>query len=77
MKETEEDTSNKKQEEEEEGGRGGEEDDTGGSSHPAETNPTRNHEITCSIPGLAQQVKDLALLWCRLAVVALIRPLAW
>ena len=27
-----------------------------------ETNPTRNHEVTGSIPGLAQRVKDLALL---------------
>ena len=26
------------------------------------TNPTRNHEVVCSIPGLAQWVKDLALL---------------
>ena len=25
-------------------------------------NPTRNHEVVCSIPGLAQWVKDLALL---------------
>ena len=25
------------------------------------TNPTRNHEVECSIPGLAQGVKDLAL----------------
>ena len=26
------------------------------------TNPTRNHEVVSSIPGLAQWVKDLALL---------------
>ena len=25
------------------------------------TNPTRNHEVVGSVPGLAQQVKDLAL----------------
>ena len=53
-------------------------------------NPTRNHEVVGLIPGLTQWVKDLALvlplpsedpallwLWCRLAAVALIRPLAW
>ena len=26
------------------------------------TNPTRKHEVVCSIPGLTQWVKDLALL---------------
>ena len=43
------------------------------------TNPTRNHEAAGSILGLAQRVKDAALLWlwCRPAVTAPIRPLAW
>ena len=43
------------------------------------TNPTRNHEVEGAIPGLAQWVKDLALLWlwCRPAAIAPIGPLAW
>ena len=44
-----------------------------------EANPTRNREVSRSIPSLAQWVKDPALLWlwCRLAATASIRPLAW
>ena len=43
------------------------------------TNPARNHDVAGSIPGLAQYVKDLALLWLwsRPAATAAIRPLAW
>ena len=43
------------------------------------TNPTRNHKVSGSIPGLTEWVKDLVLLWlwCGLAAIALIRPLAW
>ena len=58
----------------------------------AETNPTRNHEVAGSIPGLALWVKDLVScdvscrlgldpewlwLWRRPAATAPIRPLAW
>ena len=47
-----------------------------GSSHHSavETNPTRNYEVSSSIPSLAQWVKDPALPW---ASTAPIRPLAW
>ena len=43
------------------------------------TNPTRNHGVVGLIPGLAQEVKDPALLWlwCRLAATAPIRPPGW
>ena len=49
------------------------------SSHrgAAEMNPTRNHEVAGLIPGHDQWVKDLALLWCRSAAIALVRPLPW
>ena len=64
-----------------------------GTSHhgPAETNPTRNHEIAGLIPGLSglriqrfhelwcrsRHSLDLVWLWCKIAAVALIGPLAW
>ena len=57
------------------------------------TNPTRNHEVAGSIPGLVSGLSGVAVscgvgcrcgsdpellwLWCRLAAVALIQPLAW
>ena len=44
-----------------------------------ETNLTRKHEVVSSIHGLAQWVKDLALLWLwyRPVAIAPIQPLAW
>ena len=43
------------------------------------TNPTRNHEVEGSIPGLIQCVKDPVLLWLwrKLMATALIGLLAW
>ena len=53
------------------------------------TNPTRNHEVSGSIPGLAQWAEscsvgrrcgldpELLWLWCTPVATAPIRPLAW
>ena len=65
----------------------------GSSRHgAAEMNPTRNHEVAASTPGLTQWVKNVVLpwavcgihgrrgsdlMWLWLAAVALIGPLTW
>ena len=41
-----------------------------------EVNPTRNHEVSDSMPGLAQWIKDLALLWA-VAWVAEAAQILW
>ena len=50
------------------------------SSHSGtvETNPTRNHEVAGSIPGLSGlRIRHCRDLWCRPVATAPIRPLAW
>ena len=44
-----------------------------------EMNPTRNHEVEGLIPGLARglTIRHCCELWCRLAAVASVGPLAW
>ena len=46
-------------------------------SQPVVTNSSGMDEDVGLSPGPTEWVKDLALLWCRLAVAAPIRPLAW
>ena len=43
------------------------------------TNPTSNHEVAGSIPGLTQWLRiwHYQELWCRPVATAPIRPLAW
>ena len=43
------------------------------------TDPTRNHEVVGSTPGLTQWVEDLVLLWLwhGPAAAAPVTPLAW